>query len=172
MKSNRQLLNGLYNTFNEEAIFEGFSKQNSSMFGGTSVGYYAAGSGPTNSTETTFFKPAEIPKPWEVEKCKTIGNIDIPPGGIKTSVLTKTFTMSFDYLARLLYGSTNLFNDRIVYNDHQGYTNVMYLEKVIGKAYTASNKITLWTELEFRQSVLVHGGQSKWTMPITYQTDY
>lgn len=172
MKSNRSLLSGLYNTFNEEALFGAFSKQNASIIGGTSVGYYGAAAGPANSDQTTFYKPAEIPKDWEIARCKTMGNVNIPPGGIKSSVLTKTFTMSFDYLARLLYGTTNLHNDRITYNDHQGFTNVMYLEKIIGKAYTASNKITLWTELEFRQSVLVHGGQSKWTLPITYQTDY
>jgi len=49
---------------------------------------------------------------------------------------------------------------------------VVYLEKMVGRAPTADNAVKVWVELEFRQSVLIHGPAHNFTMPITYQVDF
>jgi len=170
-KSNSVLLNGLFSTFNEEALFLAFDKQDGSVIGGTDVPYYH-GNGTSNNVNTTFFKPAEPPKFWEIQNCKSTGKITVAPGAIKTSVLTSSYSMSLQFYLNMLLGNRQVAPDLLVYNEKQGKTNVMYLEKVVGRTSTDTNDIKLWTELDFKQSVVVNTSLSRYSLPIQFQTNY
>lgn len=171
-KSNTALLSGLYSANNEEAIFAGWTKAVSNVLTLTSVGYYEASAGPANNNQTTFFKPSEPPRQYELQNCVSMSNINVSPGEIKSSTLVQKYTFGLQYYFNLLYSTRNTDNNLLVYNPKQGKTNVMYLEKVVGRAATTQNAVTLWTELEFRQSVLCHGVGIDMTLPIQYQADF
>jgi len=170
-KANNKLLDGLFSPYNEEALFGSFAKQDASVIGTTSVGFYN-GAGLSNDVNTTFYKPSEPPKYWEIQNCRTKAKLAVGPGAIKTSVLTENYTMSFQYYLQLLIGQRNTNNSFLVYNPKQGKTNVMYLEKVIGRKPTEQNSIKLWTELDFKQSVVVNTSASRYSLPIQFQVDY
>lgn len=169
-KQNNQLLNGAFTQFNEECLFASYDKQNPTIAGSTDLGFYDAVV-PGRNTESTFFKPAEPPKFWEIQNCRRSGKISLSPGGIKTSVITSSYTMTVQSYFSLLYGMNNTNNNFLVYNEKQGFSKYMYFEKAIGKAATAQNSITLWMDLDFKQSVKVHGQAPRYTAPIQYQQD-
>jgi hypothetical protein len=169
---NRSCLNGFFNQFNEECIIGQFDRQIIAELGGTSVGFYEAAAGPNNANQTTFFKPSEPPKQYELQNCIGIRDIVVGAGEIKQSVLTQKYTFGFQYYFNMLYGKQNTLNDRLVYNPAQGKTSVMYLEKAVGRQATADNSIRLWAELQFEQSVMCHGKAQTFTAPIQYQTNY
>jgi len=171
-KSNGSMLTGLFNTADEDCLFGAWTKQTASVLGGTSVGYYHADSGPANSSETTFFKPAEPPRQYEISNCNAMGNVLIGPGEIKKNTLIQKYTFGVSFYLDLLYSKQNTSNSLTVYNPKQGKTSVVYLEKMVGRSATAENNVKVWVELEFRQSVLIHGSTSNFTMPITYQGDF
>ncbi len=45
-------------------------------------------------------------------------------------------------------------------------------KKVIGRKPTEQNSIKLWTELDFKQSVVVNTSASRYSLPIQFQVDY
>lgn len=170
-KANNAMLPGLFSTDNEEAIYAGYTKQQSQIIGGQSVGFYGPVSA-NNNDQTTFFKPSEPPKHWEIQNCLGEGKLLVEPGSIKTSVLTQQYTMSLTYYFQLLYGFLASKNGQTVFNEKLGKTNVMYLEKTVGKAATESNMIKLWVELDFKQTCLITNKMDTYTLPIQYQADY
>lgn len=168
-KSNGKMLDQMFGTFNEEALYGAWIAQASTQLGGTSVGFY----GNVNSDiDSTMIKPAEVPKPWEIKNCIKHSPITIGPGLIKTSVLTNNFEMSLQAYFHLLYSGPVTSNVNIIYEPKLGYCQVMYLEKVIGRLTTAANNIKLWAELDFRQSVYCYGYEQQYTAPISYQTNF
>lgn len=170
-KSNKTLLDGFFNLFNEEAIFGAFSRQIPTTFAPTgSIGFY--GAGVINNNQTTFYKPAEPPKVYELQNCESRSKVVLGPGQIKYSVLTQKFTVSLQYYFNLLYARQNTSNSLLVYNPQQGKTNVMYLEKEVGRVANATNQLNIWVELEFKQSALCHGSASKLTLPIQFQSNF
>jgi len=170
-KDNGPQLVGHFNPQNEEAIFGAWTHQVQNSIGGTSVGHYAGSAGPINNNQTTFLKPAEPPRQYEIQNCTGMSNLSIAPGEIKYNTMVAKYTFSFPYYFAMLY-SNNTVKDRIVYNQRLGKSFVFYCEKVVGRPNLASNNIVLWTELEFRQSVLAHGSAQNFTAPITFQTDW
>jgi len=173
-KANNEILDGFYHPTNESTIFKGFTKSDGAQLAGTSVGYYnnslVVGT-PGNSVQTTFFKTSEMPKPHEITNCSTTKKFYIPPGGIRTSVLNTQFEMTLQSYYTLIYTYASTYNPVLQYNEKQGLCNAIFLEKVVGKTATESNSIKIWTETEFRQSTLVFGNASNFTLPITYQED-
>lgn len=171
MKSNKNLLDGFFNVFNEEAIFSSYSRQQPTTFGPTgTIGFYGAGA--ANNNQTTFYKPAEPPKVYELQNCESRNQLVLGPGQIKNSVITQKFTVSLQYYFNLLYSKHNTSNSLLIYNPQQGKTNVIYVEKEVGRAANATNQINIWVELELKQSVLVHGSASKMTLPIQFQNNF
>lgn len=171
-KSNAALLTGFFgSTQNEECLHADYSRQIGTVSVGSSVAYYAAGTSLDNN-QTTFLKPAEPPKQYELANCYSMAPCALAPGQLKESVLTQKYTFGLQYYFNLLYGTRNNSNSLLVYNPKQGKTNVVYLEKAMGRKQTADNGIKLWVELDFKQSALVHGSAAKMTLPIQYQTDY
>lgn len=173
LKANSKLLPGFYDPNNEHTLFEGYTKSDASIFGGTSVAFYdrKSGSPPGDNEQTQFYKKSEMPKPWEVANCRRSIKFYVPAGGIRTSVIEKTFEMKLQSYYTLLYTYASTLNAAQQYNEKQGMTKAIFLEKVVGKRPTEANAIKLWTETEFRQSTLVFGGPSRYTLPITYQED-
>lgn len=171
-KVNNSLLAGFFTNVNDECIYGAWSAQSQTMLGGTSVGFYGSAAGPSNNDQTTFFKPVEPPRQYEIQNCTGMGTLTMQPGEIKTSVLTQKFTVSLQYYFQLFYGLTAAYNTKLVYNHKLGRGRVLYLDKVVGKTSTAINNIQLWVELQFRQSVLVHGSANDFTAPITFQTNF
>lgn len=165
-KSNRNCLPGFFDASDEVALCQTFTKGTSSIFGGNTQNFYGEG------TQTPYYKTTEMPQPWEITNCSRTGMFTVQPGDIKTSTLNNKFTVSINYMFRLLYqlrvGRTGVLG----YNPKLGKTAAMYLEKVVGKAPTASNSVTIWTELEFKQSMCVTGKMNTYTLPITYQVDF
>lgn len=169
-KVGNKILTGLYNTWDESALFESSTRAVATL--DNNMGYYEAGVGPINNQQTTFYKTSETPKPYEVENCLTSGSFYIPSGGIKSSILTTTYEMSLISYLKIIYAGIAAQNLALQYNPKQGLCDTIYLEKVVGTASTAENSIKLWTELQFTQNVLVFGGSIGWTAPITYQANY
>lgn len=174
LKANSKVLPGFYSFANEHTLFEGYTKSNAVILGSTSVGFYdrkANTTPPADSDQTQFYKKSEMPKPWEVANCIRSIKFYVPAGGIRTSVIEKTFEMTLQSYYTLIYTYYSTNNTYLQYNEKQGITKAIFLEKVVGKTPTAANAIKLWTETEFRQSTLVFGGPSTYTLPITYQED-
>lgn len=166
-KSNGKMLDGMFDSFNEEALYGTWGIQNSSAIGGTSVGFYSSAVNDTN----VFLNPAEIPKPWEINNCKAYEKFSIAAGSIKTSVITYNFEMSLAHFTRMLLSGPVSLNTALVYEPKLGTTNVIYLDKVIGRTSTAVNQIRLWCELEFRQSMIIFGKENEYTNPIAFQAN-
>lgn len=171
-KDNGPQLTGFFNTNNEEALYGAWTKQGGQFVGGSTIDFYGAAAGPSNSTETTFLKPAEPPRQYEIQNCERMGDLFIGPGEIKTSSMIQKFTFSVPYYIQMLYGNQNTATTTIIYNPKLGKTQVMYLEKVVGRSPADINSLRLWVELEFRQSVLVHGKAQNFTAPIVFQRDF
>lgn len=171
-KSTSAMLTGLFNTADEDALFGAWTRQEAAIIGSTSTYFYAAGPGSTNSNQTSFFKPSEPPRQYEISNCYAESNILIKPGEIKTDTMYAKYTFGLSYYLHLLYDRQNTNNTNVVYNQSQGKCNVVYLEKMVGRPAGTENAVKTWVELEFRQSVLVHGQGSTFTMPITYQGDF
>lgn len=171
-KSNRNCLPGFFDGTDEVALCQTFTRANPSVIGGNVQNFYASGSGPTANLETPYYKTSEMPQAWELTNCNRTGKFNIQPGDIKVSTLHNNFTVSINYLFRLLYQSRMGKTATLGYNPKAGKTTALYLEKVVGKAPTINNSITLWTELEFKQSMCVIGNLNTYTIPITYQVDF
>ena len=165
-KSNRNCLPGFFNSNDEVALCQTFTKADASIVGGNVQNFY------DNDTQTPYIKTTEMPQEWEITNCNRTGLFVVQPGDIKVSELSNKFTVSINYMFRLLYQARVGKTDTLGYNDKAGKTAAMYLEKVIGRAPTISNSIVLWTELEFKQSMCVTGKMNTYTIPITYQVDY
>lgn len=171
-KQNNTVLHGAFVGGNEEAIVGLYSKQNGTQAYAQALEFYAAGAGPTDSTETTFYKPSEPPKKWEVMNCYSLGNVSLDPGEIKESVLTQFFGMSLQFYYNLLVQRDQVASTSIRYNNDQGKCNVIYLEKTVGRPSTTQNSINIWAQLDFTQMIEVKVKPSYYTAPIQYQRDW
>lgn len=174
-KQNNAVLNGAFTVGNEEAIVGLYSKQDGDLFGlvpGQNLEGYNYDGGPIDNQETTFYKPSEPPKQWEVKNCYSVGSVSLDPGDIKESHLKQYFKMSFQFFYGLLVQRDQIASTTIRYNNDQGKCNVMYLEKTVGRPSTTENNITIWTQLEFTQSIQVHVRGSNYTAPIQYQRNW
>lgn len=171
-KQNNAVLNGAFNAGNEEAIVGLYSKQNGTQVYAQALEYYASGAGPSDSGETTFSKPSEPPKQWEVKNCYKVGNVSLDPGEIKESVLTQFYSMSLQFFYNLLVQRDQVASTTIRYNNDQGKCNVIYLEKTVGRPNTEQNKINIWAQLDFTQIIEVKVKASYYTAPIQYQRDF
>jgi len=173
-KANNRTLPGFYAVANEHTLFEPQNKSVGNYYSGTSVSFYAESAGPGDNQQTTFYKTSEMPKPWEISNCKRARKFYIPAGGIRTSVLQTKFEMTLQAYFTLLYTYASTLNAARQYNEKQGLCNAIFLEKVIGRknnTETGANLIRLWSETEFRQSTLIFGSESTFTLPITYQEE-
>lgn len=165
-KSNRNCLPGFFDGSDEVALCQTFTKASSSFFGGNVQNFYG------DDTQTPYVKTSEMPQAWEITNCNRSGKFTLQPGDIKVSTVTNRFTVSINYLFRLLYQSRVGKVGTLGYNPKAGKTTAMYLEKVIGRGPTVNNSVTLWAELEFKQTMCVTGKMNTYTLPITYQVDF
>lgn len=170
-KSNRNCLPGLFDSKDEVALFQTFTKANATIIGGNVQNFYD-GTAASDNLQTPYYKTTEMPQAWELTNCARTGKFVIQPGDIKTSTLVSKFTVSINYMFRLLYQAGVGRTGKLSYSKNLGKTRALYVEKVIGKAPTASNSLTLWTELELKQSMCIIGKLNTYTLPITYQVDY
>lgn len=169
-KADNEMLPGLYDPSNEHTLYKGWTKAFAAL--NKTVGYYVpedVGGVLFASKESTFYKTSEMPKPWEIQNCSKSQKFYMAPGDIRTSVVSSKFEMTLQAYWRLLTTYAANVDYAIQYNDKQGYTKALYLEKVIGKKSTEINNVKLWTETEFRQSTLIFDGELTRTLPITYQ---
>jgi len=169
-KVGNKILPGLYHTEDESAIFEAQTAASATFF--NSNGYYNGPGGGLSNNQTTFYKTSEMPKPHEIMNCQRSSKFYMGSGAIKSSVLSNTFEMTLPAFWKLIYTFASGLTNFIQYSEKLGKCNTIFLEKVIGKTPTDQNAVTLWTELEFRQSVLIFGHDSTFTAPITYQANY
>jgi len=172
-KSNRATLPGLFNAKTDDALFESYSKQAGTAI--TSPSLDVRFINDANSTETTFFRPAEPPRDMDIKNLIGTNYVVLQPGSIKDSVLFNTFEMSVTGYWELIYfnkthrpGPT----DHPYYNANLGTCQTVVLEKVIGRKPNAFNDIKLWIQLQYTQSALIHGKMNRYTDPIQFQTDY
>lgn len=175
-KSNRKTLPGLFYGYGDDCLFEAYTKQAGSIVGGTSVHYYDNAAGPANNDQTVFFKPAEPPRDFDVRYLIGSAPAALQPGEIKSCDLYNTFEVSVTRYWEMLYthrthkqGTTQPW-----YNKELGTCQTLVLEKAVGRKPLADgvNDIKLWVQLQYTQSVLVHGKNSTYTLPIQFQTDY
>jgi len=165
-RNNGRMLSGLFNGQDEIALYGTWTKNDSAATGGVGLPFYSVAS------QSTISKPAEVPKPWEIKNCINNSKIYVPPGAIRTSSFSTLSEMSLNSLFQLIYGTQLTQSTNAIYSENLGHTNVMYLEKTVGRASTNQNRIKLWTELEFRMGMLAHGGTPRYTAPITTQINY
>jgi len=163
-KANSVGIDGLYTAENNDAIYASFTKQTPTTSG--PYEYYSA------TDNSTFNKPSEPPKKYEIANCIKMENAVINPGAIMASTLTENVTFSLQWFYQFLYGTKAAITTQKSFDSRLGRTSVIYLEKVVGKKGTAANHIKLWTELEMKVSALVHGPYNLYTLPIQYQIDY
>lgn len=177
-KTERSILKGIdsgsvggsANTKNNDIIlFEGTKRQLGSLYGTGATADAVFGN--YSAAESSFFKPAEPPKPYQVVNCKKATKIRINPGGIKTSVLTAKTKTGFSYMLALLAGD----NDGVIvaeqkYSPKLGYCNVMYLEKVIG---SKTSPVAVAAEVQFDCWISVSAkGDANYTNSVQMQLDY
>lgn len=163
-------------------MFEAYEKQGGSFVGDTVNLFYDNATvpvNPSNNSETVFFKPAETPRDMDIQHLIGSAPASLQPGEIKHSVLFNTFEMSFlKYFELLFTNKTNLNNvqggnGQAYYNQDLGVCNTIVLEKAIGrKPLTDVNDIKLWVQLQYNQSILFHGRNRVYTLPIQFQTDF
>lgn len=170
-KSNSEIAPGFFNDYNDDCIAKGWTKNTATS--DVNLEYYNTATAGSNSTETVFTKPAEVPKRWEFNNCDSEQYVTLQPGSIHTSRLDSTVTVSLLFLYNLLYGSGSQKHDKMYYDPKVGHTRFFYLEKMVGRTPVANvNAIKLWVELEVSQTALVHGAFSDYCIPITYQVNY
>jgi len=169
-KSNGIMIPGLFDSANDDALYAAWSKQTPTS--GHQLDFYGDTAG-GNSTETTFTKPAEVPRKSDFVNCISEKYCTVQPGEISYSKNVGFFTMGVNYLFKLLYTSGQVERAKLNYDGRLGMTKAFYLEKLIGrKPVGGTNDIKLWVELEVKQSALVHGPYGMFTLPINYQMDY
>jgi len=164
-KANNEIIPGLYSAVNDDALYQGWTKQVATS--ASDIDYYS------NNNQSSFYKPAEVPRKQDFVNCISEKNTQIGPGEIAVSTITGYFTFGLNYYFKLLYTSGAAKNNIMNYEARLGKTKAFYLEKMIGrKGNEGINEIKLWSELEVSQSVLVHGPYGLFTLPINYQIDY
>lgn len=162
MKSNRQHLPGFTNN-DETTIAQSYERLTGIQNAGVNEAHY------NNGSASTFSRPAEVPKPWEIKNYISHSYATVAPGEIKHSYLKQQFQMSIQTYFEILYNKATSTNTATNYNERLGKTNCFWLEKVVGRPVTVNNGINLWFETEVRQTVMCHGYESEFTLPITYQ---
>lgn len=171
-KSNGVSMPGLYDSNNEHTLYSSWDKTSTGVghVGGTSVEFYVGFNG-QNSADTTFSKVSELPKPYEISNCVRAQKFYVDAGGIRTSVLEQTFEMSLAAYYKLIYQWVGTNNAALYFNPKLGKTNMIVLDKVIGRPQLDGgvNDLKLWTETEFRLTTFVYGRDQNRTLPITYQ---
>lgn len=173
-KTDRSILKGIdssstggsANTKNNDVIlFEG-TKKNVPQHFATDAGFdnYLP-------AESSFSKPAEPPKPYQVVNCKRSSKVRINPGGIKTSILNSRTKTSFSYMLSLLAGNDDgVAVDKQKYSPKLGYCNVLYLEKVIG---SKTSPVAVAAEVQFDcWASLTAKGDSQYSNTVQWQQDY
>lgn len=172
-KSNRKTLPGLFQVFSDDCLFEGYTKQTGAVIGGTPFYYYDNTAG---AAQTTFFKPAETPRDFDIKNLLGTAPAALQPGEIKHCVLNTTFEMSLTRYWELLYThrTHKQGTNQPWYNVELGQCQTLVLEKAVGRKPLADgvNDIKLWVQLQYHQSVLIHGKNSVYTNPIQMQTDF
>lgn len=168
-KANNEIIPGFFNSVDDDCIYKGWEKQNAAT--ASNLQYYDA-AGAFDNNNTVFYKPAEIPQRKEIQGFLSENYCDIKPGAIATSRIHQMYTMTLNFYFRLLYTAGTAQRNKIMFSPATGFTKLFYLEKLVGKAHTASNDIKLWTELEVHQSALVHGPYGDYSLSIQYQIDY
>jgi len=165
-KANNILVPGAYSTYNDDALYQGWIKQNATT--ANDIEYY----GNANTGDSVFKKPAEIPRKADFQNCVSEKMTQIAPGEIVVSKNVAYYTFGLNYYFKLLYTSGAATQSTMNYENRLGKTKSFYLEKMVGRVSVAANDIKLWSELEVKQSVLVHGPYGQYSVPIQYQIDY
>lgn len=162
-KSNSVLLKGVVNAADETVCYRSWTKNQAVVVGNADYS-----GGPADGNQGPVIKPAEIPKKHEICGCLSVKKFTILPGQIRKSIIDKTYSMSLVSYLTLLVSTRGGVDDTLVYSPRLGFTNTLYLEKVIGDQNT---DVRIATETEFRQSAYVYGKQQNLTLPLTTQLD-
>jgi len=165
-KANSKLVSGAYATWNDDAIYGAWVKQN--VTSANDIDYWGAG----NTNDSAFKKPAEIPRKADFSNCISEKMTQMQPGEICVSKNVAYYTFGLNYYFKLLYTSGAAKKNTMNYESRLGKTKSFYLEKMVGRLSNTANEIKLWSELEVKQSVLVHGPYGQYTVPVQYQIDY
>lgn len=172
-KSNRKVLPGLMNEHQDAVLFEAYQRQSPTFAPGTSAGFYGPAGAGLNSIQTTFTKPADIPRIADIDNLVSHGGAQLDPGQIRHLVTSERFEMTFTAMFELLYfNKTHRIEGFVVYNPKLGHCQSLYLEKKMGRAVTDNNNIRLWIQHDLTQSILVFGKNSEYTQPIQYQYNF
>jgi len=160
-KAGVPLLTGINsaNITEESLLFKSWTRNDGATIGGTGYGYQ-------NYDNRYLIKPNEAGSGHDYKHCVASSNVSLEPGQIKSSVLSKSFTMSFDAYFSLLGNTRGGNTDKLVYDPKLGFTKVLLLSKKISS--TASD-VVISVESEFRQTVAIVGYNKNYTAPITYQ---
>lgn len=161
-KLNTRLLPGVADPVDETMLYGAWSHNTKGTVGGRNTGYQLGGG------DSTFFKPNQVPKEWELNHVVKSSKVYIQPGGIKTSTIRTKYSMSFHaYVQLLCQGRGNNTND-MVFDPRLGYTHAFFLEKAIGSNIS---DVAIIAETEFKHYVCLDGKTTYFTQPLQTQVD-
>lgn len=167
-RNNRRLLRGIGTTnlqTNEVMLYESYGQQPDTVPGAPSQ-YHRRSSG---GASTSFTRPAEPPKPYEILNCLKQTKLSVNPGEIKTSSISQNFEMTLDRFFKILYAEQMSNANEFAYNPLAGFTRVMYLEKAIGSEGTS---VSIAAETQIDCWLAITGKLNRTTNPVTFQSSY
>jgi len=161
-RAGNPLLLGILNSnrTEESLLYKDWTRQLGTINAGQPIAYNAY-------AQRYFLKPTDPGTTNDYKNIVSSSWVNIEPGQIKTSVLSKSFVMSFSSYMSLL-GNRGSNDNQLTYDPKCGFTKAFLLEKKIGS--TVSD-ILVQAECEFRQTIAIINTNKSYTAPISWATE-